>query len=70
MATLKKLDPEKKRLARKIGKLPAAPKKPKRGASLSAMENYVSRYNDYVDKIHNKAAQASKLHTLQKQIFK
>lgn len=67
--SLKKVDESKKALARKIGKLPKAPKKPKKSATLTAMENYVSRYNAYVDKINDMANRANKLRTMKKSIF-
>jgi hypothetical protein len=69
MSTLKKLSEEKKALARKMGKLPKAPKKPSRSASLSAMQNYMARYNMYVDKVHGMAAKATSLKAARKQIF-
>jgi len=41
--SLKKLSEATKSEARKAGKLPKAPKKPKQSASLSALNNYVTR---------------------------
>lgn len=69
MSTLKKLSEGTKMEARKKGKLPKAPKKPKRSASAMVLENYVTKYNAYVDKVHAMAASEKKRTSLAKQIF-
>lgn len=65
---LKKVSEEDKRVARKIGKLPKAPRKPKQSASLNTMQNYIRRHNAYVDKIKRMATDARKKEALKKQI--
>ena len=65
---LKKLSEETKRMARKSGKLPKAPKKPKQSASLTVMQNFMARYNAYVDKVNGMASDARKKEALKKQI--
>lgn len=76
MATLKsKPTSDQLRLARKGGFKGKRPKKPKAGATLNAMENWVSRYNDWVSKVHGgiknikeKEKSKSKRETLKRQI--
>jgi hypothetical protein len=67
--SLKKLSESTKAEARKAGKLPVAPKKPKQGASLSVLENYIVRHNAYVDKVNAMAAKYRKASSIKKQIF-
>jgi hypothetical protein len=67
--SLKKLSEATKSEARKAGKLPKAPKKPKQSASLSALNNYVTRHNAYVDKVQAMAAKYRKAASLKKSIF-
>lgn len=69
MATLKQLSESTKAEARKAGRLPKAPKKPKMSASVNALESYVARYNAYVDKVQAMAAKYRKAGTLKKAIF-
>lgn len=67
MALLKVSESDKS-LARKVGKLPKAPRKPKQSASLKVMENYIARNNAYVKKIKDMAAKSRKKEALKKQI--
>ena len=69
MATLRNPTEEDKRNARKVGKLPKKPKKPKQSATLSTLEGYVSRHNNWTDKIKEMAARYKKANTLKKQVF-
>lgn len=55
--------------ARKTGKLPKAPRKPKKSASVSALESYKRRHDAYVKKLSDMAAKARKKVSLLKQIF-
>jgi hypothetical protein len=58
-----------KALAKKAGKLPKAPKKPKLNASLSVLENYKIKHAAYTKKISDLAAKARKKESLKKSIF-
>lgn len=69
MAALLKVSESEKSLARKAGKLPKAPKKPKRNASLTVLDNYITRHNDYVKKIKDRAAKSRRKEAVLKQIF-
>jgi hypothetical protein len=69
MSTLKSLSETTKADARRAGKLPKAPKKPKQSATVRALENYVIRHNAYVDKINAMAAKYKRAGTLKKAIF-
>ena len=68
MATLLKLSAEELRKARKAGFKKKAPKKPKLSSSLSTMEGYVSRHNDWVKQARTKIAENKKREGLRKQI--
>lgn len=65
---LQKISESDKQLARKVGKLPKAPRKPRQSASLTTMENYIARHNNYVKKIKEMASKARKKEQLKKQI--
>lgn len=65
---LLKINESEKALARKVGKLPNAPRKPKQTASVSVMENFIRRHNEYVRKIKDMAGRARKKESLRKQI--
>lgn len=65
---LAKLSAEQLRLARKAGFKKKAPKKPKQSASLSTMESYVSRYNDWCKQARQKISDGKKRENLKKQI--
>jgi hypothetical protein len=65
---LQKISESDKQLARKVGKLPKAPRKPRQSASVTVMENYIARHNHYVKKIKDMAARARKKEALKKQI--
>jgi hypothetical protein len=65
---LNKVSETDKAMARKAGKLPKAPRKPKQTASLATMENFIRRYNAYVSKVKDMAAKARKREALKKQI--
>ena len=67
--SVSKINPDELRLARKAGFRKKAPKKPGRGASLTVLENYVSRHNNFVKEVKAAAAKARKLTSMQKQIF-
>ena len=49
MAALKKLSAQELSKARRAGFKRKKPKMPKKSASLTVMENYVRRWNEYVD---------------------
>ena len=66
---LKTVSESTKALARKTGKIPAAPKKPKRNAGVTALENYIKRHNAWVDRIAAMAERAKKKEALKKQVF-
>jgi len=66
---LKKVSESEKSAARKNGKIPTAPKKPKKGATLAALEKYVERHNAYVEKVKKLAAKGGKRDALKKKIF-
>jgi hypothetical protein len=55
--------------ARKVGKLPKAPRKPKQSASVTALESYKRRFDAYAKKLSDMAAKARKKESLKKQIF-
>ena len=55
--------------ARKSGKLPKAPRKPKKNASVTALESYKRRHDAYVKKLSEMATKARKKVSLIKQIF-
>jgi hypothetical protein len=55
--------------ARKAGKLPKAPRKPKQSASVTALESYKRRYDAYCKKLSDMAGKARKKESLKKQIF-
>ena len=59
MAAIKKLSAEELRKARKSGFKRKKPKKPKASASLTVLENWVSRYNQWVDDAKAKIKQAA-----------
>lgn len=52
---LKTFSEEQKRKARKMGFKSKAPKSPKASASLTSLQNWESRYNDWVDRMKAKA---------------
>ena len=56
MATLKTFTEEQKRKARKMGFKSKAPKRPKASASLQSLENWTARYNNWIDRLKEKAA--------------
>jgi hypothetical protein len=66
---MKKVTDKAKAEARKAGKLPKAPRKPKQNASITALEGYKRRHDAYVSKINEMAGKARKKETLKKQIF-
>ncbi len=68
MASIKKFTQDEMRLAKKAGFKRKKPKKPKASSTLSVQENYVSRYNAYVDEIKRKAKDAKKKEAIRKQI--
>jgi len=55
MASIKTFSEEQKRKARKMGFKSKAPKRPKASATLMTLERYVMRYNDWVDRMKDKA---------------
>lgn len=65
---LQKISESDKQLARKVGKLPKAPRKPRQSASVTTMENFIARHNAYVKKVKDMAARARKRESLKKQI--
>ncbi len=60
---LKTFSEEQKRKARKMGFKSKAPKKPKASASLTSLENWQSRYNDWIDRMKAKAQDFDKRET-------
>lgn len=62
------ISPDKLRSARKAGFKKKAPKKPKRSASLSAMENYLARVRDFNKEAQNAINSAKKKIALRKKI--
>jgi len=66
---MKKVTEKAKAEARKAGKLPKAPRKPKQTATISALESYKRRHDEYVRKINELAAKARKKESLKKSIF-
>jgi len=58
-----------KRRARLAGFRKKAPKKPK-GKSENSLENYLSRYNDWVKDMKDKAKEGKKLDDLKEQVRK
>lgn len=58
-----------KQEARKAGFRAKSPKKPKRNASLSVLENYLSRVKEYERKVKDAAAKYRKREALAKKIF-
>jgi len=67
MATLKKVSAEEIRQARKGGYKGKAPKKPK-NKTVTTLESYISRYNDWVDRVKAASKDFKKLESLKKQI--
>lgn len=51
MAKIKTYTEDQLKKARRSGLKAKRPKKPKAGATLRTMENYIKRYNEWVDKI-------------------
>lgn len=70
MATLIKVSSEEIRKARKAGVKKKAPKKPKKSASLSVLENYVARHNDWAKTIKEAGRSLDKKAKLAKTIFR
>lgn len=68
--TLKTYTDEELRQARKGGFKRAKLKKPKAGATLTQLENYVSRHNKWVDDMKEKAKQQKAREELSKRIHK
>lgn len=66
---LQKVSESDKAMARKVGKLPKAPRKPKQSSSDTVLQNFISRNNNYVKKIKDMASRARKKESLKKQIF-
>lgn len=60
MASLKKLSEAEKDKARKAGGLTKPPKKPKKSASVTALANYVTRHNAWVDRMRKKGTEKAK----------
>lgn len=57
---IKTFSEEQKRKAQKMGFKSKAPKRPKASASLTTLENWQSRYNDWVDRMKAKASEFDK----------
>jgi hypothetical protein len=77
MAAIKKISAADLAAARKAGFKRKKPKKPRAGASLLALENFVSKYNAWIDQAREKIkaanakqAMAAKRVTLKSQIAK
>lgn len=70
MATLIKVSSEEIRKARKAGFKRKAPKKPKKSASVSVLENYISRHNEWAKELKAAGKNVDKKKTLLKTIFK
>ncbi len=70
MATLIKVSSEEIRKARKAGFKRKAPKKPKRTASVTTLENYISRHNEWAKELKSAGKNVDKKKTLLKTIFK
>jgi hypothetical protein len=66
---MKTLSEATKAKARKKGKLPKAPRKPKRSASAATLTRYIARYDAYVDKINRMASEVTQAENLRKKVF-
>lgn len=66
---MKTISEKTKAEAKKAGKLPKAPAKPKQSASVATLENYKRKHDAYVKKVSELAAKARKKEALKKQIF-
>lgn len=66
MATIKKFSAADLAAARKAGYKKKKPKKPRAGASLSVLENYVARYNEWIDGARTKIKEKSSKEAAQK----
>lgn len=60
MATIKKLSAVELGIARRSGYKKKKPKKPRAGASLTVLENYVVRFNEWVDGARAKIKERAK----------
>lgn len=60
MAAIKTITPDQLRKAKKAGFKKKKPKKPKASASLTVLENWVSRYNAWIDDAKNKIKEADR----------
>jgi len=69
MASITKITTEDKRLARVGGFKRKAPKKPKAGATVSSLENYIGRYNDWAKECKSRAAEGRKKDNLKKMVM-
>lgn len=67
---LAKVSAEEIRKARKSGFKRKAPKKPKRSASVTTLENYVARHNEWAKALKSAGRNVDKKATLLKTIFR
>ena len=67
MATINKFTPEELKLARKAGFKRKKPKKPST-KSYSSMENFISRYNEWVKDLKAAASNGRKMEAMKKAI--
>lgn len=63
-----RVSPEDLRQARKAGKVPSRPKKPKQSSSLTVLDNYLRRYNEWVKKVKAMASDGRRKETVKKKI--
>jgi hypothetical protein len=67
--SLKSVSAETMRKAAAFGKVPKPPKKPKKSASITTLENYIARHNAWAKRVHDMASQGAKEASLRKTIF-
>jgi hypothetical protein len=67
-SSLPKISAEEIRMAKKAGRVPKMPKKPKLSASLTALDNYISRYKSWVQKVKHMAAEGRRKDAVKKKI--
>lgn len=67
-SSLPRVSPEELKLARKAGAVPKRPSKPKAGASLTVMDNFIARYKAWVSKVKSMASDGRRKDAVKKKI--
>lgn len=67
-SSLPRVSPEELKWARKAGAVPKRPAKPKAGASLTVMDNFLTRYKEWVKRVKSMAADGRRKDAVKKKI--